>query len=115
MLDKEPERVLKPYGLHYNLQVRQLEMERFSMNKAVATDKGAASRMSALDKLLKELKSQQAVRLNLVSLHSPPPPMLGVSAIRAEATSDSMDDGGLVCSATLRCNTRSLSPMQYGR
>ena len=43
-------------------------MERFSMNKAVATDKGAASRMKTLDKQLTELKGQQAVRLQ-----SPPP------------------------------------------
>lgn len=37
-------------------------MERFSMSKAVATDKAAASRMKTLDKQLTELKAQQAVR-----------------------------------------------------
>lgn len=33
------------------------------MNKAVATDKGAASRIKTLDKQLTELKGQQAVGL----------------------------------------------------
>lgn len=52
------------------MQVRQLEMERFSMNKAVATDKGAASRMKTLDKQLTELKGQQGVRLKSPSILS---------------------------------------------
>ena len=50
-------------------QVRQLEMERFSMNKAAATDKAAASRMKALDKQLKELKAQQGVRTLPIGPH----------------------------------------------
>lgn len=51
----------KPLALdEIDRKVRQLEMERFSMNKAVATDKGAASRMKTLDKQLTELKGQQA-------------------------------------------------------
>ena len=47
----------------HEIQVRQLEMERFSMSKAVETDKAAASRIKGLDKQLKELKHQQAVRV----------------------------------------------------
>ena len=94
--------VPKPRVLQYTLQVRQLEMERFSMNKAVATDKGAASRMSALDKLLKELKSQQAVRPDPDPMYPSPSPLLSVPAIRAEATVASGDVAGPLCSATPR-------------
>ena len=52
------------------LQVRQLEMERFSMSKALeGGDKAAAARIKALDKQLNELKKDQGVRagVNLVS------------------------------------------------
>ena len=44
-------------------QVRQLEMERFSMSKALdGGDKAAAGRIKALDKQLNELKKEQGVR-----------------------------------------------------
>ena len=44
-------------------QVRQLEMERFSMSKALeGGDKAAAARIKALDKQLNELKKEQEVR-----------------------------------------------------
>ena len=44
-------------------QVRQLEMERFSMSKALeGGDKAAAARIKALDKQLNELKKEQGVR-----------------------------------------------------
>jgi len=52
------------------LQVRQLEMERFSMSKALeGGDKAAAARIKALDKQLNEFKKEQSVR-TLVGCHA---------------------------------------------
>jgi hypothetical protein len=41
------------------MQVLQLEMERLSLQKATPSDRGATSRLKALESQLEELKEQQ--------------------------------------------------------
>jgi hypothetical protein len=45
------------------MQVRQLEMERFSLAGSAGGDRAAADRLAALDAHLKELQDQQKARL----------------------------------------------------
>ena len=53
------------------LQVRQLEMERFSLAGSTGGDRATADRLAALDAHLRELQDQQKARL-LIPLTSVP-------------------------------------------
>jgi hypothetical protein len=47
--------------LWHDVQVLQLEMERFSLSKGADSDKAAKARLKGIDKQLKDLKEEQKV------------------------------------------------------